>query len=159
VSVSALIAVIFSIGIVWNLPNSAIQRVLTAPLEPIASATGLSQRWQMYAPEPLRRLEDVEVRVIMDDGSHRVWTNPRGDAVVGPFNWYRWQKLKENVVRDENIRADVAHWAARTLTEPGERVDRLLIVMTTTQLTPPGSRETEAVGRELLFDQAYTGRP
>ncbi len=113
----------------------------------------------MYAPDPLRRLEHVEVHVIMADGSHRLWTNPRGDAVVGPFSWYRWQKLKENLVRDSSIRADVAYWAARALTEPGERVDRLQIVLTTQQLVPPGSHETGTVAQEVLFDEAYAGQP
>ena len=77
----------------------------------------------MYAPNPVRRLEVVEVHVTMADGSDRVWTLQRGDLVIGPFTWYRWQKLKEQLVREPadpgRVRA-VGGARARPAPEPAD---------------------------------------
>lgn len=157
--VSALIAVILLVGIVWNLPDSSIKRALAPTLTPIALETGLDQRWQMYAPDPIRRLETVEVRVTVADGSERVWTQPRGDLVTGPFAWYRWQKLKENAVREPSIRAGLAHWVARTVTDPSERAVRVQMIMRTEDLPPPGHDGPTATATETLYDEYLSTRP
>jgi len=157
--ISGLIATILLIGIVWNLPDSAIKRALMPALEPIALETGLDQRWQMYAPDPIRRLETVEVRVTMADGGERVWTQPRGGLVTGPFAWYHWQKLKENAVREPGIRAGIAQWVARTLTEPSARAVRVQMILRTQDLPPPGHDGPTATTTETLYDEDLSGRP
>ena len=81
--ISGLVAVVLITGVVWSLPDAEFKRWLTPVLQPVASAAGLEQSWRIYAPEPVRRLEFLEVRVTMADGVQRVWTNPRGDRVVG----------------------------------------------------------------------------
>ena len=159
VAVSGLVALVLLIGVVWNLPSSPIQQTIAAGLQPVALGTGLDQRWQMYAPDPIRRIETVEVHVTMADGGDRMWTNPRGDPVIGPFTWYRWQKLKENLVRQPAIRADVAHWVVRELTRPGEVVQRVQMILRTEDLMPPGHDAPGAIGTETLYDEHLAGRP
>ena len=124
-AISVLVLAVLAIGVVWSMPDAPIKRVLTPGLQPVATATGLEQDWRMYAPEPLQRVEYVEVRVTMADGAQRVWTNPHGDRVIGAFGWYRWQKLKENIVVEPDIRAGLAHWVVRQLTRPKERAARV----------------------------------
>ena len=113
----------------------------------------------MYAPEPLARLEFVEVRVTMTNGVQRVWTPPRGDRVVGAFAWYHWQKLKENLVREPTLRVGMAHWAVHRLTKGSERAARVQIVLRTELLSAPGTDNPRTVGEEILDDEVLTGAP
>jgi hypothetical protein len=148
--------VVLAIGVVWNMPISPIRRTLISILQPVGLATGLDQRWQMYAPNPIRQLEEVEVVVTMADGDVRSWTIPRGDAVIGPFVWYRWQKLKENLVRQPEIRADVAHWVLGELTLSGEKPERVHMVLRTEPLPAPGQTATAERTTEVLYTEDLT---
>jgi hypothetical protein len=157
--ISGLVSAILIIGVTWNLPDSEIKRTLMRVVEPIAHATGVDQQWTMYAPDVISRVEYTEVRVTMADGSTRTWVNPSGDKVIGPFAWYHWQKLKENVPRDPTMRADLARWVVRELTDPSEKPVRVQIIMRTEQLPPPGAQGHGAVGMQRLYDEVLTGRP
>ena len=157
--ISALVSVVLFIGVVWNLPESEVKRQLTPVLRPVASAAGLEQGWRMYAPEPIRRLEVIEVHVTMSDGNDRMWVNPSGDKVIGSFAWYHWQKLKECLPREPKIRAGVAHWVVRELTAPSEKPVRVQIIMRTELLPPPGADGPRTTAVETLYDENLEGRP
>jgi hypothetical protein len=157
--ISVWIALVLLIGVVWNLPDAEIKRRLQPVLQPIASAAGLEQVWQMYAPEPIRRREAVDVVVTMADRSQRTWTYRRGDPVLGPFAWYHWQKLKEQMAREEAIRASVVHWVVRGLAGPSERAVRVQMLLRTEVLPPPGDAGPGDTALETLYDEALTGRP
>ena len=60
VLISALVTAALIIALVWNLPDSEIKRSAKPALEPLATSSGLEQVWQMYAPDPVRRLEILE---------------------------------------------------------------------------------------------------
>jgi hypothetical protein len=151
-----MVVLMLTIGVVWSLPNAEIKRRLAPPLQPLAVATGLEQDWRMYAPEPLARTEFVEVRVTMTDGRQRVWTTPGGGRVVGPFVWYHWQKLKENLVRIPAIRADLAHWVIRQVTGSSERAARVQMVLRSESLPAPGTDSAGAADEEILYDEILT---
>lgn len=151
--------VVLITGVVWSLPDAEFKRRLTPVLQPVASAAGLEQDWRMYAPEPIRRQEFVEVRVTMADGVQRVWTNPRGDRVVGAFAWYRWQKLKENLVREPAIRVGLAHWVVHRLSGRSERAAHVQIILRTELLPAPGADGPRTPGEEVLYDETLTGGP
>lgn len=155
--ISCVVVVVLLIGVVWSLPDAEIKSWLTRLLQPVASATGLEQSWRMYAPEPLQRLEFLEVRVTMANGVQRVWTNPRGDRVVGAFAWYHWQKVKENVVHDPGSRAGVAHWVVHRLTGRSERAVRVQMILHTESLPAPGTNVSPVRGEEILYDENLTG--
>jgi hypothetical protein len=155
--ISVMVVLMLTIGVVWSLPDAEIKRRLAPPLQPLAVATGLEQDWRMYAPEPLARTEFVEVRVTMTDGRQRVWTAPNGDRVVGPFIWYHWQKLKENLVRTPGIRAGLAHWVIRQVTGRSERAARVRMTLRTESLSAPGTDSPGAAGEETLYDEILTG--
>jgi hypothetical protein len=157
--ISGLAVVVLTTGVVWSLPDAELKRRLAPLLQPVASAAGLEQNWRMFAPEPLRRLEFLEVRVTMADGVQRVWTNPRGDRVVGAFAWYHWQKVKENVVHNPASRVGMAHWVVRLLTRPTERAARVQLIVRTELLQAPGTGGPPALGEEILYDERLAGRP
>jgi len=154
-AISGVVCLILLTGVVWNLPPSEAKRVMTPTLQPIAAVAGLDQVWQMYAPEPIRQLETVEVHVTLADGADRIWTIHRGDLILGPFAWYRWQKLKEQAVREPGIRAGIARWVVGQLTRPGERVDRVRMTLRTVSLPPPGRNETPQVHLTNLYDESF----
>jgi hypothetical protein len=157
--ISGLVMVVILIGVVWNLPDSDIKKSLTPNLRPIAAATGLQQRWQMYAPEPVSGLETLNVRVRMADGSDRNWTWHRGDLVVGPFSWYHWQKLKEQAVREPVSRAGIARWVVRELTTPSERPVSVEMLLRSEFLPAPGKDGPMRVKVETLYAEKLGGRP
>ena len=157
--ISGLIVVVLLTGVVWSLPDAEVTRRLAPVLRPVASATGLEQSWRMYAPEPQRRQEFLDVRVTMANGVQRMWTNPRGDRVVGAFAWYRWQKIKENVVHDPASRVGLAHWVVHRLTGVGERAVRVQMILRTESLPPPGTHDSPIRGEEILYDENFTRRP
>ncbi len=157
--ISGTVTLIVLIGVVWNLPDSPIKRTMAPTLRPIAAATGLQQNWQMYAPEPISRLEDMQVRVWMADGSERAWTWHRGDRVIGPFAWYHWQKLKEQAIRVPPSRPGIAHWVVRELTTPAERPVRVQILFRNQPLPAPGEDDPKTVTVETIYDEVLNGRP
>jgi hypothetical protein len=159
-AISALIAVIVLIGVVWNMPDSAIKQMLTPVLAPIALGTGLEQGWAMYAPNPPRRLENLEVHVTMATGGDRVWTLPASDdRVLGPVAAHRWRKLKESLFSQPEVRPQLAHWVVRELTGPSERAVRVYMILRTQDLPPPGTSGPGASGVEPLYDEILSGSP
>jgi hypothetical protein len=156
--ISALVCVIVLIGVVWNSPDSEVKQVLTPTLQPIASAMSLDQVWRMYAPEPISRLETVEVHVTMAGGADRMWTIHKGDLVIGPFAWYRWQKLKEQTIREAGTRAGIAHWVVRELTNPSEHPIRVQMVFRTEDLPAPGKDGPRTTNVETLYNEDLPGR-
>jgi hypothetical protein len=155
--ISAVVVVVVLVGVVWNLPDSAIKDAFTPPLTPVASAAGLEQHWQMYAPDPIRRLEFVEVHVTMADDTQRVWAMREDHPAVGQFAWYHWQKLKEQVVRQSDIRAGIAHWVVRKLTMPSENPIRVQMIFRAQDLPEPGKSGPAGTSQEVLYDETLTG--
>jgi hypothetical protein len=155
--ISGLVVVVLMTGVVWSLPDAEFKRRLTPMLQPVASAVGLEQNWRMFAPEPLQRLEFLDVRVTMTDGAQRVWTNPRGDRVVGAFAWYHWQKVKENLVRDPASRVGLAHWVVHRLTGRSEHATRVQMILRTELLPAPATDGPPILGEEILYDEKLTG--
>ena len=156
-AISVVVVLALTIGVVWSMPDAEFKRRLVPVLQPVAVATGLEQDWRMYAPEPLGRLESVEVRFTMTNGVQRVWSPPRGDRVVGAFAWYHWQKLKENLVRVPAIRVDMAHWVIRQVTGRSERAAQVQMVLRTELLPAPGIDSPRTVAEEILYDEILTG--
>jgi hypothetical protein len=158
VLISALVTTALIIAVVWNLPESEIKRAAQPALRPLATSSGLEQVWRMYAPDPIRRTEILEVHVTMADGSDRVWSFNKGDRLLGPFHWYHWQKLKEQAIREPDIRAGLAMWAVRHVTTPGERPIRVQMIFRATDLLAPGERGIPATQTQTLYNRDLNGR-
>jgi hypothetical protein len=155
--ISAFVSVVVLISVVWNLPDSAIKSTFTPPLEPVAATTGLNQQWLMYAPNPIQRLEFVDIHVTMADGTDRVWAMREDHPIGGQFSWYHWQKLKEQSIRQAGIRAGIAHWAVRQLTMPSEHPARVQMIFHAQDNPAPGTSRPLASTVEILYDEILTG--
>jgi hypothetical protein len=140
------------------MPESDIKRRIVPIVTPIAKATGLDQRWGMFSPNPPQRLENLEVHVTMADGGGRVWTFQRGEPLIGQFSWYHWQKMKENAVRRQELRIELAHWAVRELTDPSERAVRVEVILHTEPIPAPGTNDPRTPGVKTLYSEELTGR-
>ena len=153
VLISALVTTAVIIGVVWNLPDSEIKRAAQPALQPLAVASGTEQIWQMYAPDPVQRVEILEVHVTMADGSDRVWSFNEGDRVLGPFHWYHWQKLKEQAIREPGIRTGLAMWVVHHLTVPGDHPVRVQMLFRSKELAAPGNATTSDFVTDTLYDK------
>ena len=157
-AISGVIVLMLFIGVVWSLPDAEVERRLAPVLQPIAWRPGWNR-----AGGCMRRIrraaEFLDVRVALANGAQRVWTNPRGDRVVGAFAWYHWQKVKENAVHDPASRAGVAHWIVRRLTGRSERAVRVQMILRTESLPAPGTNGSPVPGEEILYDETLTGEP
>lgn len=149
--ISVLICVVVLIAAVWNLPDSYLKRSLVQALLPVAESTGLQQKWSMYAPDPISVLEELEVQVAMDDGSDRTWTSRRDDLAITAFTWYRWQKLKEQLIRDKDAVPVFAQWVVRELAAPGERPVFVAVLVRSQRLRPPGDDRPADVTVRTLY--------
>jgi hypothetical protein len=157
-AISAMIVVILAIGVVSNLPDSAIARAVYPLLRPPALVSGLDQNWSMFSPTPPQRLEYLEVHVVMASGADKVWTVPRRNRIMGVAFTHRWRKFKEALVTNADIRPDFAHWVVRQLSGPGDRPVRVDMVLRTQQLPPPGVAGPGQIGAEALYSENLTGR-
>ncbi len=156
---SAMIILILAIGVVSNLPDAAITRAASRVVDPIMLTLGLDQKWTMYAPDPPRRQENIEVHIAMADGREKVWTLPRLNPVFGVAFSHRWRKLKENLLADKGIRPDFAHWVVREITRPGDHPVRVDMLLQTEDLPPPGVSGPGQTGVETLYSENLAGSP
>lgn len=150
-AISVVIAVVLLIAVVWSMPESALRRKGIAILEPVAVISGLDQSWYVFAPDPFRQLETVEIRVETARGEHRVWTFPTGGALT-QFTWYHWHKLKEQAVKTPAIRAGIVRWAAGQVLEPSDYPAKASMVLTIEPFAAPGSdTKPAAPSTEVLY--------
>jgi hypothetical protein len=155
VAISVLVVVIVFAAIAWSSPDSAFRRDAVPLVEPVALGAGLDQAWFMFAPDPPRSLEEVEVQLLTASGEERTWTFPTGGP-LDQLTWYRWHKLKEQAVRNADLRPGVLRWVASQVLEEQDYPAEVTMVLTTTALPPPGaddgieSRTTEVLDAETL---------
>jgi Family of unknown function (DUF5819) len=126
--------------IVWNLPDSEIQRKSLKFVRPYITALSLEQNWGVFAPDPRRQTIDFFARVRYDDGSEEVVRMPTGGSVVGAYWDYHWWKWVESVISDKRdaLWKPAAVWFARRATTDTRRPVKVMLVRRWYDLYPPG---------------------
>jgi hypothetical protein len=155
--ISAVVVVALTTGIIWCLPDSTLKRKLQPVVSPVAMAAGLDQYWGVFAPNPPRQVETIEVHVMFPDGRDLVWSITRGDPLIGQYSWYHWQKLKENLVRYPGIRPSFCRWVAGEVAGSGLPPNRVVMVLRTVTLPPPGTTVAARSTSRVLYDGVLTG--
>jgi hypothetical protein len=91
---------VFIVGgiVIANLPAGPVQRRLANVTQPYMNATGLDQRWNMYAPYPRRDILFLEARVVYADGRVTVWRPPADGPVIGTYRDSHWRKFIEHAL-------------------------------------------------------------
>lgn len=155
--ISAFAVGVITAGVVYNLPDSQIRSAAQPVLSPFAGLTTLDTSWSMYAPDPIRRTEDLEIHVTTADGSDRMWSFQRGGRMIGPFSWYHWQKVKEQAIRDPVVLAGLMSWVVRHETTPLVHPVHVRAVLKTSTLTPPGQSTPDQPSTSVIADKPVSG--
>ena len=94
--------------VLWAVPDSAVKSTIGPALVPVARAAGLDQGWNMFSPNPPRVVSEIETYVVFNDGQRRMWQFERDRNILRSFNYDRWRKLKEQLLREEVLRPGFA---------------------------------------------------
>lgn len=138
--ISVLILLIVSGSLLWNLPESELQRRLVPFFRPGMISAGLDQNWEMFSPEPQKDTFVVSAKIEYADGSEAVWRIPRlKDRWISPYRIYRWRKFVEHVRLDKRseLWEPLARWVARSQANAGLPV-RVTLVRRWHDLSAPG---------------------
>ncbi len=129
----------------WSFPpNSLLVSRLSAALSPYMHGVGLSQGWNMFAPNPLARNIYIEANITYRDGHSRVWRFP----LMQDYGYYR-RYFKERYRKWEcdylahnypEIFPDAARYAARLNNLPGDPPVVVQLVRSWSQIAPPPAR-------------------
>ena len=159
--ISAVIVVIFACAIVWQMPNSPIRSDLRPIVRPIAITTGLDQNFGVFAPNPPRRLEYIDVQVTKRSGAVSTWQMPDWDPLFSHYWLSRWKKLKENLISTPSTRGPFLHWYARQVATPDDPVVRLRMVLRTAPIPAPSGAAPNSFrpATTVLYDEKLTGNP
>ncbi len=135
--------VLLSIGILvvlgavftWNLPPSELARKTQPVFQRFFVASGLDQNWSVFAPDPPTVEQNLQARILYDDGTERTWEVPTGDPILGAYWDYRWLKWGEIISAGTNAQQwlPTAAWIARQETDAGRRPVSVTLVR---HLTP-----------------------
>lgn len=158
VVISAVVIAIIAVTVAFNLPDSPIKRAVAPVADRVATATYLNQQFALFAPDVPKRTETVEVQVLMDDGTVRVWTIPERDRATGGFAYARWMRLASLAVTKPEIRPGIARWAANEVAEPNERPVQVAMVLRVQNLPPPGENTRGATAMKVLYQEDLTGQ-
>lgn len=144
---------------VTNLPAGAVQTRLARVTQPYMNATGLDQRWNMFAPTPRTEILYLEARVAFVDGRVAVWRPPTGDPLLGSYRDAHWRKFVEHAVIRPNdsfgwpqLWPPLARYIASQEAHEGSPVVSVTLVKRNAFLLPPNGRGPD---RTPFREEAY----
>lgn len=155
--ISGIIVVILGTQVVWSMPDSAIRRGLMPVVEP-ANAIDVNQRWTMYAPRFVQRIEELEVEVTMADGSARVWKRGPNPWLERIFLPDRWEAMVATQLRQQDGRIEFARWVVARVSGPSDRPVKVTMRLNFKALAPPGQPSKGATGTKVLYEEVLTGK-
>lgn len=137
VLLTALMALLVGVLLIWNMPWGEGKRALIPVAGAVVQAAGLEQDWGLFAPNPRDASVGVYATVHYVDGRTARWYPPEGGFLVSPYRDYRWQKLVERLRSDDYQRMwrPFAEWVAR---EHGPGVRRVVLTRTFRPVVRPG---------------------
>ena len=130
--------------VLGNLPGLGVGRVL--------NDVGLSQTWNVFAPEPATQAIDLSADVEFANGRHSTWRPPRRQALLAPLG-YHWEMWAARVVSDDhaNLWAPAARWIARHAAGSSRHVVRVTLRRRWVGLRVPGAGAARAGTAEFSF--------
>lgn len=129
--ISTFVVILLGAMLVSVAPDSELIRLTVPFRQPITDVTGLSQNWNLFAPNPRASTLRLEARLNYADGTNATWSPPDFDRLVGAYRSFRWRKWGTNVMRWTNVplRASAALYIAETNRRGREFPTHVLLVM------------------------------
>lgn len=150
-ALSAMLVVTLAALVAWNLPAGSELRTVTLPLsEPYINATGLTQTWNLFAPDPLSRTREFEARIHYPDGTSTSWQAPRGGPGLAQYRTYRWyaQMARLRLDSSQERWKPFVEWLVKVHDHRGRQPDRVDLIRRWRDVapspdTPDGSWQEE----------------
>ncbi len=139
--VRAFLAVTVTALVVFNFPGSGIRSLALPVVERYINATGLTQGWNVFAPDPPGFTSEVVARIEYLDGTSVRWQPPRGGDLVGGYRTYHWAVGSGRLQGEgwRSLREPFARWLARIHSEGGRRPVRVELISRIRPNLPPGT--------------------
>jgi hypothetical protein len=151
--VSMLIVVILVAIVTSNAPDSTIKDGLLVVMRPVLAATGLDQRWGVFAPNPRLETSNVAARVDRADGTVGFYPLA-ADAGISEYWNYRWRKYGEQMWTQQSAereRVAFARWLADQDRAAGHQPVRVTLLRITRTNLRPGPGPDAEPWREVPF--------
>src|ERR1700690_3730068 len=155
--ISAFLVATVGAIVVANFPAWSVPHPIARVTQAYLNATGLDQRWSMFAPAPRTEILYLEARVEFADGRVTVWRPPTSGALLGGYRDAHWRKFVEHaVVRPGNsdgwpqLWEPLARYVASQETHEGSPpVSVTLVKRNAFELPPDGNGSDRTPFREV----------
>jgi hypothetical protein len=121
--------------------------------------SGLFQSWDMFGPDPVKVNAYVKAVVISRDRHMQVWSFPRmEDLGLGErFRKERYRKFMEVLPQPQlaPLWPDVATHLARSLNNPADPPDKILLIEFQSDIRPGSDDSPESEARPNVFYEDY----
>ena len=135
--ISGALVLLIALIVGDNLPGSEVRRQADEVGEPVLTALGAGQNWNVFA-RPYTSTVEVEVRFLHADGSRSTWRPPRGGPFLSPYRDYRWVKLVE-YLDEPGLPIRLLTWAVNEEDDPRRPIARARLVRRERELARPGA--------------------
>lgn len=142
-TISGAILFVLAVMLGANLPvSSPLKDQINQVVQPVRDLVGLDQYWGVFAPDPRMETWGIRALITYTDGTTAGWSTPQGDAFLGEYRFYRWNKYAEQVFQRDRrgIWPDLAKWLIRNYDRPGLHPVRVELIKRWYVMNPPGSK-------------------
>jgi hypothetical protein len=157
-AISAFILFHLFVIMVVAVPLKAFSGV-KALVMPYMRWSGLYQSWDMFGPDPVKVNAYVKAVVISRDRHMQVWSFPKmEDLGLGErFRKERYRKFLEVLPQPQfaPLWPDVASHIARSLNNPADPPDKVLLIEFQSDIHPEGPDSPEPAARPNVFYEDY----
>ena len=154
--ISLFVIVIVASIVASSVTNGSLKPSVLRHDQALLAVMGLDQRWDIFAPDPRRKVFDVRARIAYADGDQETWRLPQGPPVIGGYWDGRWRKWLENAMV-AGPRAQLwpwlAAWLARERSETGGQPVRVTVEGSSYQQRRPGASSLRGPWRRLVVYQ------
>jgi hypothetical protein len=151
--VSAFLVMTVGALVIWNLPPSELKSVGLPVAEPYINAAGLTQTWNLFAPNPLNRSREMVATIYYADGTSASWRPPHGGPWLDQYRTYRWyaQIARLRLDRSRARWGPFAAWVTSAHDHGGRQPVRVELIRRWQDIAPPGGAPDRPWSEEIFY--------